>query len=338
MARVSIEAALSGRLPPFGQSGMTEVDAEIREARIELSDSDPRKLQPLAAPADIVLVDRGTPTNREQARKLAALAALGPRVGAPSPEPERRSGFRLAINAPRKIWVTGRDARIELGVAPGFKVTVNEETHVSGEIVVQRGRVDVFGRRFDIKQDSTLHWDGPPERPELDVTAQHDNKNENVTVLISIKGPPENAKITISSTNRPDLNQAQLTQLLVSGHLQGSPSGGSSGFSARNEAASLATGLLASRLQKTLARRLPLDVLTIDSEGASLAGTQVEAGRYVTDKLYVGYIGRVGADPTRSQNRNAVHAEYQLTSRWELEGEYGDAGTGSADVMWKKNY
>ena len=58
----------------------------------------------------------------------------------------------------------------------------------------------------------------------------------------------------------------------------------------------------------------------------------------VTDKLYVGYVGRVGADPTRNQNRNAVHVEYQLSSRWGIDGEYGDVGTGSADLMWKKSY
>jgi hypothetical protein len=49
-------------------------------------------------------------------------------------------------------------------------------------------------------------------------------------------------------------------------------------------------------------------------------------------------VGRIGADPARYQNRNAVHAEYRLSSRWEIEAEYGDVGTGSADVMWKKNY
>ena len=58
----------------------------------------------------------------------------------------------------------------------------------------------------------------------------------------------------------------------------------------------------------------------------------------MTDRLYVGYIGRVGADPTRYQNRNAAHVEYQLTDRWQIAGEYGDVGTGSADLLWRKNY
>lgn len=72
--------------------------------------------------------------------------------------------------------------------------------------------------------------------------------------------------------------------------------------------------------------------------GQDLSGTQLEAGRYVADKLYVGYVGRVGADPSLYQNRNAMHVEYQLSSRWGVDGEYGDVGTGSLDLTWKKNY
>ena len=67
-------------------------------------------------------------------------------------------------------------------------------------------------------------------------------------------------------------------------------------------------------------------------------GTKFEAGCYVTDRLYVGYIGCAGSDPTRYQNRNAVHLEYQISSRWEIDGEYGDLGTGTADLMWRKSY
>jgi len=104
-----------------------------------------------------------------------------------------------------------------------------------------------------------------------------------------------------------------------------------------DRAASLLGGLLASQLQKTLSGRLPFDVLTIESE-QGLASTRLEAGTYLTDDVYVGYVGHLGADPARLQNRNAVRLEYQLSRRWSFQGEYGDAKTGSADVIWKKHY
>jgi translocation and assembly module TamB len=243
----------------------------------------------------------------------------------------------VRVNAPRQLWVTGKDAYMELGLGPDFRVSMTDDTRIYGQVMVRRGRINVFGRRFDLKDDSSLQWSGPPDLPELDVTAQHRNEAENVTVLLTAKGPLDKLTVAVRSPNRPELNESQLYTLLITGHLQ--LGGGASGSSSpSSQAASLLGGLLASQLQKTLSNKLPVDVFTIDAGGAGLTGTLLEAGRYVTDKLYVGYIGRVGADPRRNQNRNAVHVEYQLTKRWVIDGEYGDLGTGTADLMWKKNY
>ena len=245
------------------------------------------------------------------------------------------------MTAPDKLWVNGGGAALELGLAPGFRIVIGHETHLHGEVIVRRGRVDALGRRFDLKADSSLKFEGAPDHPTLDATAQYQDNEDNVTVLVTAKGPIDHLTIGVSSPNRPDLTQSQLYTLIITGHLpsSGGGSGGGVGATAQNEAASLVAGVIAGTLQKTLAKHLPLDVLTIDTGGAQgLTGTQLEAGRYVTDKLYVGYVGRIGADPTRYQNRNAVHVEYRLTTRWQIAGEYGDVGTGSADLMWKKSY
>jgi translocation and assembly module TamB len=235
------------------------------------------------------------------------------------------------------MWVKGMDANIEIGLAPDFGILIYDRTRIFGQVIVHRGRVDVLGRRFDVKADSTVTWSGAADRPDVDVSAEHHNDRANVTVLLAAKGPLDKLKVTVSSPNRPELSESQLYTLLITGQLQlGSGTSGSSSPTA--QAVSMLGGVLASQLQKTLATRLPLDVLTIDAGEQGIRGTRLEAGRYVTDKLYVGYVGRVGADPTRYQNRNAVHVEYQLTQRWQVEAEYGDVGTGTADLMWKKNY
>jgi translocation and assembly module TamB len=248
----------------------------------------------------------------------------------------------IVVNAPRKLWVSGHDANIELGLAPNFRVRVASEVEIFGQVLVKRGRIDAFGRRFDLKGETTLEFGGQPDHPILDVTAQYQNDVENITVLLTAKGPLDHLVIDVTSPNRPDLSRSQLFTLIITGHLQfgdSGSSGGSTGSAAANEASALIAGAIAGGLQKTLAKRLPLDVLTIDpGSSGGLTGTQFEAGRYVTDRLYVGYVGRIGADPTRYQNKNAVHVEYQLGSRWEFAGEYGDVGTGSADIMWKKSY
>ena len=56
------------------------------------------------------------------------------------------------------------------------------------------------------------------------------------------------------------------------------------------------------------------------------------------DDLYVAYVGRAEADPFQRENRNEVHLEYQLTSRWSFDATYGDNRRGSADLVWTRRY
>ena len=166
--------------------------------------------------------------------------------------------------------------------------------------------------------------------------AKYFNETEHITVVLTAKGALDDLTIAVTSPERPDLTEGQLYTLIVTGRLQlGGNTAGS--VSASSQAASLVGGLVASRLQKALAKRLPLDVLTLQA-GEGLTGSRLEAGTYLTSKLYAGYVGRVGANPALLQNRNAVHLEYQLSRRWSFDGEYGDVGTGTADLMWTKHY
>ena len=291
LAQVSIVTTVSGSAAPFD----TRADIQIQDARIELSDAKRKNLQPLASPNDVVLVDAGQPLNKAQAERLRALIAARPRPpgsaaattkAAPPPAADAlASAVRITVNAPRKIWVTGSDAYFEIGLEPGFKVSMTDQTRVVGQVVVKRGRINIFGRRFDLKADSTLEFDGPSDRPQLDVTAQYQDQADNVTVVLTAKGPLEHLTVGVSSPNRPDLPESQLYTLIITGHLPADGSGGSTTPTA--EAGSLLGGVLAAQLQKTLAKKLPLDVLTIDAGGGEgLTGTQLEAGRYVAASIF----------------------------------------------------
>ena len=249
---------------------------------------------------------------------------------------EEPAGVIVLVDAPRNLWVKGKDANIELGLQPGFRVEVTDTTRVYGSLNVKRGRVDVVGRRFDLKADSSVRLNGSTSEPELDVSATHVNDQEKITVLVTVKGTPAHLQIAISAPDRPDLTETQLYTLIVTGRLD-LGGGTASATTPTDRAASLVGGLMAAQLQKSLSKKLPFDVLTIET-GNGLGAAQLEAGTYVTSELYVGYVGRLGADPALLQNRNAAHLEYELGSHWSFQGEYGDANTGSADMVWTKRY
>ena len=300
LAHVSLNAALSG--DSGGRGGLADAKVEVKDAHVKLSDDKRRKLQSLRTPDDVVIVDDGRPIDRAQAKKLKAVAgrlapSLPPQETAAQQKAAKETNpaagesaptsvllwkrITIAVTAPDKLWVNGGGAALELGLAPGFRIVIADETHLHGEVIVRRGRVDALGRRFDLKADSSLQFEGAPDHPTLDATAQYQDNEDNVTVLVTAKGPIDHLTIGVSSPNRPDLNQSQLYTLIITGHLpsSGGGSGGGLGATAQNEAASLVAGVIAGSLQKTLAKHLPLDVLTIDTGGEHGADGDAARGR-----------------------------------------------------------
>ena len=203
-----------------------------------------------------------------------------------------------------------------------------------GDVNVIRGRLDVFGRRFDLQRDSKISFTGPAMKPDLNVTAAYKNQIEQVTVYLKVQGEAE--KLQLQPTSEPPLPETEIYTLLATGHT--SLHHGTGKSSPSGEAASLVGSVAASQLKKTLSSKLPLDVLSIEAGDSGIAGSKLEAGTYIDDRFFVGFKARIGADPMRGENSNEVDLEYQLSKHWSVNGSYGDARAGGAGVNWRKDY
>jgi translocation and assembly module TamB len=203
---------------------------------------------------------------------------------------------------------------------------------------VKRGRVSALGRRFDVEENSRVNFTGPPLAPYLNITAQHVNERENVTVFIHVRG--QGKDFTIEPTSEPPMSETEIYTLLATGRRTLERNSGAS--MTGSQAASVVGSLVASQAQKALAAELPLDVFSIEAGEAGLSEAKFEVGKYLTDKIYVGYTGRVGETPTSTaqsrENQNAVRFEYQFSPEWSLEANYGDARSGGLDLIWGKDY
>ncbi|MDY7227466.1 translocation/assembly module TamB domain-containing protein [Hyalangium rubrum] len=347
----------------------------IPEAHITLPEVARKDLQPLQRPGDIVLVRNGVPVEKRR-RKKAEPAKNAPALGTggkdspagdasaqlPTTDPTKGGTgtggagatapvedavdteeeeeevlrtYRLLVNAPRNIWVKGSDVNIELGLSPGFEVSYTDEPFLSGEVIVQRGRVSALGRRFDVQKDSKVTFTGPPLAPYLNITAEHQNERENVTVFVHIRG--QGKDFTIEPTSEPPMSETEIYTLLATGRSTLERNSGAS-MTAGAQAASVVGSLVASQAKKAIAAELPLDVFSIEAGEGGLAGTKLEVGTYLTDKIYVGYTGRVGVTAQDRENANAVRFEYQFSPQWSLEANYGDARSGGLDLIWSKEY
>ncbi|WP_208718747.1 translocation/assembly module TamB domain-containing protein [Corallococcus sicarius] len=353
-------------------------DLSIPEAHVELPEAKRKDLQPLERPVDVVMVRNGVPVDKRKKPKQQAPtqvatggdprkepdAAPGTR-GNPPPEPgepgtavggaggptsqaeaeaQEEDGedegppqrqFWVNINAPRNLWVRGSDLNMQLGLSEGFRVEYANEARMFGEVMVLLGRVDVLGRRFDVQRDSQVRFTGPVLTPYINVTAEHRNDNAAVTVFVTVRG--QGKEVTLKTSSEPSLPESEIYTLLATGRRTLERGSGAS-MNAGAQAASVVGSFVANEARKAIAAKLPLDVLSIEAGDSGIAGTKLEVGTYVTDKIYVGYTGRVGANLQKGENANAVRFQYLFSPRWSLEGQYGDARSGGLDLIWSKEY
>jgi len=337
-ATVSIRSTADGDANPFR---ILIKDLSIPEAHVQLPDVQRKDVQKLDDPPDVVLTLSGKPlrgTRKTSPEASADVGAAAEGTGSGSAgaggDPTGKMRVVVRVNAPRNLWINGNDINTELGLSDGFLVEYATEPRVSGDVNVIRGRLDVFGRRFDFQRDSKVSFSGPPSLPDLDVTAAYKNEIEQVTVYLKVQGQAE--KLRLQPTSEPALSETEIYTLLATGHT--SLRHGSGTSSPSGQAASLVGSVAASQLKKTLSSKLPLDVLSIQAGDSGLEGSKLEAGTYVNDRFYLGFTGRIGADPMRGENSNEVDLEYQLSKHWNLNGSYGDARAGGAGVTWRRDY
>jgi translocation and assembly module TamB len=128
------------------------------------------------------------------------------------------------------------------------------------------------------------------------------------------------------------MDESQIALLIATGQTSLKAGSGGVGTLSTEEAGTAALGVVATQVFKdVIADKLPVDSVSLDS-------SQLRAGKYVTDKIYVGYTRRFNAKIEQGENTNEVRVEYQISPRWTFESRYGDNQSGGASLIWSLDY
>ncbi len=301
------------------RAGLLEAKLEIaRGGTIRLPKRTPRTLQTLERRGDIVV--------GRKVERRSGLAALPRPPGAA----EGPLTIRLHVIAPGRLMVVSDNprTRIELKADVTYELTGTEQ-YATGTVEVVRGDVEpIGGRNFQVERAKVTFTGGPPMAALLDVEAIYVHPSARVTAIIS--GPLRNPDFRL--TSQPPMDEGQIAMLIATGSSELKPGSGGVGTLTGEEAGRAALGAVATKMFKNLvADKLPIDTVAIES-------SSIRAGKYVTDRVYVGYTRRLDAQLEQGQNRNEVRVEYQITPRWSFESRYGDAQSGGASLIWSKDY
>jgi len=134
-------------------------------------------------------------------------------------------------------------------------------------------------------------------------------------------------------TSSPPLDDAKIAMLIATGRTEVNlnTGGGVAPLTTQEAGAAVASAAVNAAFTGLVADKLPVDQLSVST-------TQVQAGKYITEKIFLGYAYRSDAKPDQGENVNEMRAEYKFAPRWNFELRYGDAHAGNASVIWSRDY
>jgi len=212
----------------------------------------------------------------------------------------------LAIKAPRRIFVRGRGLETEM--QSNIRVTgTTNDPNINGGLSMRRGTMELLGRQLTFNKGA-VNLDGVPKlEPTLDFNADIEAKEW--IIHAGVTGPASQPGIALTST--PELPQDEVLARLLFGKSAGAITP-LEAVQLGNAAAELA-GLTSSGPGIVDQVRGALGLDTLKFEGGLGTGTQVEAGRYVAEGVYVGV--KQGADP----NSTGVVVQVEVSDKVKLQ-------------------
>lgn len=258
-------------------------------------------------------------------------------------------GVRIA----RDTWARNLQLNVEIYTPEdeeALRVRMNNAHHtlsLNGIINADRGEYTYSGRNFELSTGSLTFLDGPTIDPFLNLTARYEVQRrgaEALTIQIHVDGNLTQPRVTLASNAEPPLSQSDMLAYLAFGQsassvmsMQSSAAfglgnGGLTGLPAlaQQQLASLAFGATIDQMVADIEQagtRNGLDVFRVNAgempaEAAFqsyfqniVQGTEIEAGKYLSPRLFLEARGRTNTVP-------GVSLQYRNPAGWIFTGTY----------------
>ena len=192
----------------------------------------------------------------------------------------------------------------------------------NGTIRVVDGQYKAFGQDVRITKGLLRYVDSPLSEPQLEIVAEREIKDSDITVAVNVRGTLDNPYISITSTPSMSSNEA-LSYLLTGRSIDTLQSGEAASVNQAAESLAVSGGGL---LLGGIGTRLGLDEVSVERDGDE-GDTQVVLGKALSPKLFVSYGISV------AEAINTIKLRYTLNDRWSVKAEAGLEQ--SADIEYR---
>jgi autotransporter translocation and assembly factor TamB len=321
-ADVTAEVDLFGEWDSIGQIVTTTV--KIPGASMHVRSLPDKKLPSLSPNPEVFAVD---------AKGARTLAGVDPVKAAADEKARREARLRADVRfelGKLHVWADDFDFDVQSSLHATWDAQHPAEPSADGTIELPRGSFSALGRRFEIEKAQITETGGDIADPELEVQARYINPQ--ATVLVIVTGTAKDPYIDLSSN--PAMDQDAITFFLATGRLQGRATQQGGGVDLSNAATSALGGVLFGELRKQMADVMPVDVLTVELGGGGRPA-QASVGKYLGDRLFVGYRQRL--TPTENENTSEGRIEYEIVRGLGAEATVGEKNR-DVSILYTKDF
>jgi len=238
----------------------------------------------------------------------------------PSTTDRFRSRIKVVLGDAVRVDAYGLKARLEGDVT--VSTVPDDVARGNGTIRVVDGQYKAFGQDVRITKGLLRYVDSPLSEPQLEIVAEREIKDSDITVAVNVRGTLDNPYIAITSTPSMSSNEA-LSYLLTGRSIDTLQSGEAANVNQAAESLAVSGGGL---LLGGIGTRLGLDEVSVERDGDE-GDTQVVLGKALSPKLFVSYGISI------AEAINTIKLRYTLNDRWSVKAEAGLEQ--SADIEYR---
>lgn len=322
------DSTFSGEITAAGGlSGSTfSTDVVLNKAVVKLAKlQGQKKLHSSAQLPEVVFVDG---PGRGKARKGASAGARKPPAG---------MSLNVSLKA-KPFYVRSEETDIEASTSLQAKTNEKGQVRIFGEVRIRRGWVLVMDNKYTIERAvAQLSGEAKPD-PVLDVLLSR--RFPDATIYIALGGTASDPKLKLRSD--PDIyDDSQCLAMVLTGKpavVNMDSDGGDPSMAVVSAVSQAVIG----QITRTLAPKVGLDVARVSlaeqkdknaKDGAGIGiKAQAEVGKYITERLYLGYRKVFGAD--EEENSHEAVLEFTISAQWLITAVFGDRSVGGLDIFW----
>ncbi len=310
----------------------TMVTAILAELQLDISGSTTEQVvqgQLAFNSVEVRLTDLGGPAVVElDVIEVDDLADVPDRPESVTTTTDSPSSLLLDVVAqfPARVFVRGRGLDSEWGGR--LHVTGSAQAPaVRGDINLQRGRLDLLGKRFTLSEESVIRFVGTqPPMPYVDMRATQTGRDGD-TFTLNVRGVVPNIDIHLSAD--PPLPEDEILARMLFGRTLASitPIQAAKLALAARELTGHGGGLDIFDVARDVFRLDDLDIVSDEQDN----NMNLRTGKYLTEQVYL----RLESD--LSTGGEQVSVDVELTPKINLESKAGHKGSGLG-LFWKWDY